>query len=104
MERRLHHRNRTEIPVACRYFISDSHTDTNDNTMRNFSSLGTYVESRKHYPEGTILLIRMDQYPRDKMPYPWMDGFRTNALAEVKWIKELGSKTNPLYGIGLRYL
>lgn len=104
MERRSHPRNRTDIPVACRYFFTGSDTSAADNTMRNFSSLGTYVESRNSYPEGTILLIRMDRCPREKMPCPWMEGFRTIGLAEVKWIKELGSKTAPFFGIGLRYL
>ena len=104
MERRLHPRNRTEIPVACCYFIASSDHTISATTMRNFSSLGTYVESGIHYPEGTILMIRMDQCPREKMPCPWMEGFRTIGLAEVKWVKELGSKATPLYGVGLRYL
>lgn len=97
-------RNRIEAAVTCRPYVSDSDIRTANGVMRNFSCEGSYIETTCTFKPGTILVVRMIQYP----PMPTIkndeDRPRSICLAEVKWQKELANAPPVHYGMGLRLL
>ena len=56
------------------------------------------------YEFGTILIVRMLQYPSVIFVPDSGNQPRTICLAEVKWFQELAKSNGHRYGMGLKYL
>jgi hypothetical protein len=72
--------------------------------MRNFSIAGAYIETFQEFRIGTILQMRMVQYPSTQQSLGPDDQPRTMTLAEVKWRQQLAAGNASPYGFGLKLL
>ena len=97
-------RSPTDAAITCRPYVSRRAVQAADGVMRNFSSLGSYVETSGKYESGTILIVRMVRYPPVVPTLASDNQPRTICLAEVKWCHELAEGDGNRYGMGLKYL
>lgn len=98
-------RNPTKAAVTCRPFTSSGAIRISDGVMRNFSSLGSYVETSNKFTSGSVLIVRMVCYPsRPSTVLADEERPRSICLAEVRWQRELADETAMRFGMGLRYL
>jgi rhamnose utilization protein RhaD (predicted bifunctional aldolase and dehydrogenase) len=100
MEKRSLVRNCAQIPVACSSLTSKSPSVVSHGHMVNCSGGGTCLKLNHMMHEGSIVMIKAISWGMNDPP----DGFRTLALAEVKWSRPLEIGLNPNYAVGLRYL
>jgi hypothetical protein len=98
-EKRSLVRNNTQILVACSSLTAKS-PDAVHGQMVNCSWEGTCIELNHRMHEGSIVMVKATTRDLDEPP----EGFRTLALAEVKWSRRLEEGTTLNYAIGLRYL
>ena len=103
-KKRIFLRDPIEADILCRPLITGSTGQITQGLMRNYSCQGAYIESNRKYRPGTILIIRIVNFPvmpaqKKKETEP-----RSFGLAEVKWHSELIEEKDTRYGIGLRYL
>ena len=104
MVRRAAPRSPTETAITCRPYVSYRAVQTADGVMRNFSSLGSYVETSGRFESGAILIVRMLRYPSVIPALECDHQPRTIGLAEVKWRQKLPGGDGNRYGMGLKYL
>jgi len=105
MEKRALIRNLTQISVACSSLTASSPAAVSMGTMLNCSCAGTCIELNHKIHTGSIVMIKATGWSAIETPAePPPNGFRTLALAEVKWTKRLEQDRIPNYAIGLRYL
>jgi hypothetical protein len=97
-------RNATEAAVVCSPFTSNRTTHTTCAVIRNFSKEGSYIETSCKFKSGTILHLRMVDFPSLPPSLKTEDLPRSIFLAEVKWWKELVDEGIMHYGLGLKYL
>lgn len=71
--------------------------------MANYSQNGLYFESESALRSGTSILIRLLENLDADNALEVREGFRSLALGEVKWCKELISEGSTYYGVGVRY-
>jgi hypothetical protein len=71
--------------------------------MANYSQGGLYFESKLALQQGTSLLIRVHKSLDADTAFKVREGFRSVALGEVKWCKELISEGSIYYGVGIKY-
>ena len=97
-ERRHMERHWCKCEVNWSHFNKESHLKGH---LLNFSQGGSYLETARPITPGATVLIRvlqctnfMREQPRD---------LRFNAIAEVKWCRELSSTEETCYGVGVRY-
>jgi hypothetical protein len=67
----------------------------------NFSQAGSYLETARPIIPGTTVLIRLlkcSEFIREQS-----EGLRLNAVAEVKWCREMKDMEKAWYGVGVRY-
>lgn len=100
MEKRSFVRNRTQICVACSSLSAKSPDAVSQGHMVNCSGEGTCIKMNRQIYEGSIVMIKATGCGIEDPP----EGFRTLALAEVKWSKRLEEEIIPSYAIGLKYL
>ena len=105
MEKRALIRNLTRISVACSSLTASSAATVSNGTMLNCSCAGTCIELNHTIHTGSIVMIKATGWSTIEQPAEMPpDGFRTLALAEVKWTKRLEEGRISNYAIGLRYL
>mgnify|MGYP001044498393 FL=1 len=97
-------RNPTLACVTCRPFTSSGATHTADGVIRNYSGKGVYMETSHRFKSGTILHLRIVEYPTEPLGAEGDVRPRSICLAEVKWRQELADANGLQYGLGLRYL
>jgi PilZ domain len=100
MEKRSLVRNRTQIGITCSSLTAKSPDAVSHGHMVNCSSAGSCIQLNHKVHEGSIVMIKATSFRITSPP----EGFRTLALAEVKWSKRLEDGMIPGYTIGLRYL
>ena len=97
-------RSNTRIQVACSNLQSSGRTEVFNGTMRNCSCGGTCIELDHSIQSGSIIVIKATDCSGLSDSSAMPEGFRSVALAEVKWSKVLKNRESPKYAIGLRYL
>ncbi len=97
-------RTATLAAVTCRPFASSGATHTADGVIRNYSGKGVYMETSHRFNSGTILHLRIVEYPPESLRLGDDVRPRSICLAEVKWRQELADASGLQYGLGLRYL
>jgi hypothetical protein len=100
MEKRSRVRNRAQICVACSSLTAKSPQAASQGHMVNCSDGGICIQLNHKMHEGSIVMIKATNHDIKDPPV----GFRTIALAEVKWSKRLEDGMIPGYATGLRYL
>lgn len=104
MEKRSLIRDCTQIRVACSSLVAGSPISPCNGIMLNCSCGGTCIEINQELHKGSILMIKANGWAGEKIPEKPPDGFRTLALAEVKWSKPAEAENVCNYRTGLRYL
>ncbi|MCU0591325.1 MAG: hypothetical protein MUC57_07620 [Desulfobacterales bacterium] len=101
MEKRANRRHAIDTSIVCSHLTTLRCSETVDGRMRNCCSNGLYAELRTRFRAGTILVVRTIGSSRGYSPD---DGFRSLALAEVKWTLPRPVEGGIWYATGLRYL
>ncbi len=104
MEKRIHDRCEALISVNYRPLTTNGHPIKKEGTLLNFSSSGVFIRSLNRFEIGTILLIRIGDFPSDFEETSDNRGLRSIGLAEVKWVQPLTNNGWSGFGMGLRYL
>jgi hypothetical protein len=101
MEKRSNPRRQINTTIICHYFNGMNTSETFDGNMKNCCIAGFYAEMKRHFKPGTILVVRATGKSGG---YSIDEGFRSQALAEVKWSNPKNVKGDGFYATGLKYL
>lgn len=101
MEKRSNRRRRINTSIICNRFKSLNRTEGIDGQMKNCCLTGLYAELKEQVKMGTILLVRTTG---SSWGYSMDEGYRSLALAEVRWSKPKSFEGGVCYATGLRYL
>ena len=101
MEKRATQRHPINTSIVCSCLHSVHFGDPVDGRMKNCCINGLYAELRFDFKPGTVLVIRATG---SSCGYSREEGFRTLAIAEVKWSKPISGEGEAYYGTGLKYL
>lgn len=101
MNKREKMRHNINTSIVCSYVGSTTFSETFDGQMKNCSAGGMYAELCAQFKAGTILSIRTTG---QSFGLSQDEGFRLQALAEVKWSNLKSMQRDVCYGTGLRYL
>lgn len=101
MEKRADRRHKINTSIVCSHLRSTPSSPAFDGKMMNCCVNGLYAELTTQFRSGTILVVRATGsccgYSKD-------EGFRSLALAEVKWSKPKSGAEGACYATGLRYV
>jgi len=102
MEKRDCGRCQLEVPVCCGYFNSDYFYPAK---MKNHSIEGLCLISDYFFKPGGCVYFRVENFltATTETKCCRCQCFRTLALAEVKWCKEIANDGESLYTAGLKY-
>jgi hypothetical protein len=89
------------MSITCNRFKSVNRTEGIDGQMKNCCLTGCYAELKEQVKMGTILVVRTTG---NSWGYSTDEGYRSLALAEVKWSKTKSFDGGVCYATGLRYL
>ena len=104
MEKRSLIRDRTQISVACSSLTASGLIPQCNGIMLNCSCEGVCIELDQQVHKGSILMIKSAGWVGKEFFAEPPNGFRTVALAEVKWSKPADAENDFNYRIGLKYL
>ena len=96
-------RNFTEVAITCQT-LSSGNARVSEGVMHNFSSEGLYIETTGKYLTGTILIMRMVDYPNIPTSMGDEGRPRSLSLAEVIWRQQLVDENTIRFAMGLKYL
>jgi hypothetical protein len=97
-ERREMERQWCKCGVNWTIFNKENHLE---GRLLNFSQGGAYLEVARPITPGATVLIRFLQCEDFIHEHP--EDLRFNAIAEVKWCRELSCSEKFCYGAGVRY-
>ncbi len=101
MEKRANRRHAIDTDIVCSHLATVGSSETVDGRMRNCSFNGMHAELRVGFRAGTILVVRATGSSRG---YSRDEGFRSLALAEVKWSLPRFVEGHVCYATGLKYV
>jgi len=101
MEKRSNQRRRINTSIVCSRFKSQDRIDDIDGQMKNCCLTGFYAELQEQVTMGTVLVVRACG---DSCGYSTDEGYRSLALAEVRWSQPKSIEGEVCYATGLKYL
>jgi len=101
MEKRKDFRRLINTTLAIRHFSSSASWMEIEGNMRNCCSTGLNAELKQQLKAGTILVVRTTGPSKG---YSIDEGFRSQALVEVKWSELKNLLGEFRYATGMRYL
>jgi len=101
MEKRSNERRRINTPIVCSRFKSRDDGEAIDGLMKNCCLSGFYAELQEQVQMGTILVVRAGG---NSCGYSTEEGYRSLALAEVRWSQPKMTEGEVCYATGLKYL
>ena len=101
MEKRAARRHRINTSIVCSYLNSVNFGKPVDGRMLNCCVNGLYAELEAHFKAGTVLMVRTIG---SSCGYSGDEGFRSLAVAEVKWSKSKSVEEGVCYATGLKYM
>lgn len=104
MEKRALIRSCIQASVVCSLLTTSIPDRASNGTMLNCSRSGVCIVLNRNIEIGSIVMIKADGKFSEANHLDPAEGFRTIALAEVKWVKPLDDKEICCYTIGLKYL
>lgn len=104
IEKRVSMRNPAQAPIECCLLSSRKDAWHIDGVLCNFSPKGIYIESKCICRKGSVLIVRILEYPQEETSGYSQAVIRSIGLAEVKWVHPMGGIPEKGYGIGLKYL
>jgi hypothetical protein len=99
-EKRSCDRHDQEVPITVAYFNTSRYHSAN---MLNYSEEGIYFESDFAFQPRASIYIRIEKKLNDPHKKKIHNGFRSVALGEVKWCKEINKGGSSIYGMGVKY-
>jgi hypothetical protein len=99
-EKRSCDRHYQEIPITVAYFNTNRYRS---GKMLNYSEGGIYFESDFAFQPRTSIYIRIEKKMTGPPESKIHNCFRSAALGEVKWCKEINKGESGKYGIGVKY-
>jgi hypothetical protein len=103
MDMRTCPRHPIDMAIVCSPFHCKARGGTSGQ-MRNYGLKGLYLESSTPFAVGTVLLVKLAPGCCDIFPADIEEGFRTIAVAEVKWRRPALVDGQEGYGLGLKYM
>jgi hypothetical protein len=101
MERRASRRHRVNTSIVCSFLSAGRCAKTFDGRMMNCCISGLGIELKTQLKAGTVLVVRATG---GSCGYSGDEGFRSVALAEVKWSKQKPMEGQSCYTTGLKYV
>lgn len=101
MERRANRRHRLNTSIVCSYLSAGRCARTFEGRMKNCCTSGLCIELKAQVKAGTVLVVRTTG---SSCGYCNDEGFRSMALAEVKWSKPMPMEEEVCYTTGLKYV
>jgi hypothetical protein len=101
MEKRATQRHRISTSVVCSYLHSVNFGEPVGGRMKNCCVNGLYAELGARFKTGTVLVVRTTG---SSCGFSKDEGFRSLAVAEVKWSRPRSIEGGVCYATGLRYL
>jgi hypothetical protein len=101
MEKRAARRLRINTSIVCSHLNSADFGEPVDGRMLNCCVNGLYAELGAHFKTGTVLVVRTTG---SSCGYSGDEGFRSLAVAEVKWSKSKSVEGGSCYATGLKYM
>lgn len=101
MEKRATRRHPINTSIVCSCLNSVHFGDPVDGRMKNCCINGLYAELRFYFKTGTVLVIRTTG---NCYGYSKEEGFRSLAVAEVRWSMPISVEGEDCYATGLKYL
>jgi hypothetical protein len=98
IERRTSDRQPCDCEASWTYFNREG---ASTGRIRNFSRNGSCLEIDQPMIPGATVLIRVLQCSPAAAVHP--DALPLNAVAEVKWCREIDHRTTPRHCAGVRY-
>jgi PilZ domain len=99
-EKRSCERHYQEMPITVACFNTNRYRSAK---MLNYSEGGIYFESNFAFQPRTSIYIRIEKKMTDLSECKFHNGFRSVALGEVKWCREISEGESGKYGIGIKY-
>jgi len=101
MEKRTAQRHRISTSVVCSFLNSVNFGEPVDGRMKNCCVNGLYAELRFYFKTGTVLVVRTTG---SSCGCSREEGFRSLAIAQVKWSTPITVEGEAYYGTGLKYV
>ena len=101
MERRANRRRRLNTSIVCSFLSAGRCARTFEGRMTNCCISGLCIELRAQLKAGTVLVVRATG---SSCGCSQDDGFRSMALAEVRWSKPKTMEQKVCYTTGLKYV
>jgi hypothetical protein len=101
MEKRASQRRRIDTTIVCSRFKSHDPSDAIDGQMKNCCLTGFYAELQEPFEMGAVLVVRSTG---NSCGYSSDEGYRSMALAEVRWSQPKSTEGEVCYATGLKYL
>jgi hypothetical protein len=101
MEKRANTRHKINTSIVCSHLSTVRCSETCDGQMKNCCRSGLCAELKACFKAGTILVVRTTG---SSCGYSKDEGFRSLALAEVKWSLPTSIAGDIRYATGLKYL
>jgi hypothetical protein len=101
MEKRANRRHAIDTAIVCSHLTTVGSSKAVDGRMRNCCINGMHAELQAGFRAGTILVVRAMGSSRG---YSRDEGFRSLALAEVKWSLPRFVEGHVCYATGLKYV
>jgi len=101
MEKRAAQRHLISASIICSFLNSVNFGEPVDGRMKNCCINGLYAELGFYFKTGTVLVVRVTG---SSCGYSKEEGFRSLAIAEVKWSRPISVEGEAYYATGLKYL
>jgi len=101
MEKRVARRHRIDSSIVCSHLNSVGFGEPVDGRMKNCCVNGLYAELQSRFKTGTVLVVRSTG---SSCGFSGDEGFRSLAVAEVKWTESKSVEGGICYATGLKYL
>ena len=100
LENRLYQRFAFNSPIELRHFNCESDIKA---TLLNYSKNGLCLRSSVRLNAGSIVMVRVPEDALTNEPQKYEEGFRSVAVAEVKWCQEMAGKNETFFKAGIQY-
>jgi hypothetical protein len=101
MEKRSTRRRRISTSIGCSHLNSVNFGEPVDGRLKNRCLNGLYAELGAYFKAGTVLVARTTG---SSCRHSGDEGFRSLAVAEVKWSKSKLVEGENCYATGLKYM